>query len=238
MEKLGLDGEFYSTAIGMVKNMISQRKELENRVKGLNSHLLKQQTEFVRLIKAQKVLSTVSDDNTRATIDFVTGMVNKVLIELFPKDPFYIKMTPKLFAGSRPHLVMELYDSKGHLLDTSTQSGDGIKQVICFMYVICLIEIRKARRLVIFDERLNGLHARAKSCILGIMKILTKGGFQFIMVEYGFNDIGKLYNVEMKNGDSTLVSLDGINYNDMLVSVDDVDLSLLSEEGEEEPVED
>lgn len=238
MERLAVDKDFYLTSIGTIKSVISQRKSLENQVQQLNASLLKQQTELVKLIRAQKLLSTVSDDNTRKTIDFVTSMVNKVLLELFPKEPYYIKMEPKLHAGTRPHLVMELYDSEGHILDTSTQSGDGIKQVICFMYVICLIEIRKARRLVIFDERLNGLHASAKKCILGIMNILTKGGFQFIMVEYGFNSVGKMYNVERKNKESYLVSLDGINYNDMLVNVEDADLSVLDDEGEEEPVED
>lgn len=228
-----MERDFYSGAIGMVKANIENRRKIESRVKVLQKSLLEKQTLYVRMLNAQKVLSTVSDDNTRATLDFVTGMVNKVLLELFPKEPYTIKLENKLHAGTKPHIVMELCDSEGHVLDVSTQSGDGIKQVICFMYVVCLIEIRKGRRLVILDERLNGLHKNAKKCIASIMEILAKGGFQFIFVEYGLNDFGKIYNVERKtdisgtNMISELRAVENDDYDDDLVYVDDVDMSAL-----------
>lgn len=228
-----MERDFYSGAIGIVKANIENRRRIESRVKILQKSLLEKQTLYVRMLNAQKVLSTVSDDNTRATLDFVTGMVNKVLLELFPKEPYTIKLENKLHAGTKPHIVMELLDFKGNVLDVSTQSGDGIKQVICFMYVVCLIEIRKGRRLVILDERLNGLHRTAKKCIASIMGILAKGGFQFLFVEYGLNDFGKIYNVERKldmSGSemiSELRSVESDDYDDDLIYVDDVDMDAL-----------
>lgn len=234
-----MERDFYSGAIGAVKSSIESRRRVENRVEFLQKSLLEKQTLYVRMLNAQKILSTVSDDNTRATLDFVTSMVNKVLLELFPKEPYTIRLENKLYQGSKPHIIMELLDCQGHVLDVSTQSGDGIKQVICFMYVVCLIEIRKGRRVVILDERLNGLHKNAKKCIASIMGILAKGGFQFFFVEYGLNDFGKIYNVERKmdltTGDwiSELRSVEDGSYDDELVYVDDVDLSALGE-GEEE----
>lgn len=234
-----MERDFYSGAIGVVKANIENRRRIESRVKVLQKSLLEKQTLYVRMLNAQKVLSTVSDDNTRATLDFVTGMVNKVLLELFPKEPYTIKLENKLHAGTKPHIVMELLDFKGNVLDVSTQSGDGIKQVICFMYVVCLIEIRKGRRLVILDERLNGLHRSAKKCIASIMSILAKGGFQFLFVEYGLNDFGKIYNVERKfdmSGSemiSELRSVESDDYDDDLIYVDDVDMNALDPSFEE-----
>lgn len=234
-----MERDFYSGAIGVVKANIENRRRIESRVKVLQKSLLEKQTLYVRMLNAQKVLSTVSDDNTRATLDFVTGMVNKVLLELFPKEPYTIKLENKLHAGTKPHIVMELLDFKGNVLDVSTQSGDGIKQVICFMYVVCLIEIRKGRRLVILDERLNGLHRSAKKCIASIMNILAKGGFQFLFVEYGLNDFGKIYNVERKmdmSGSemiSELRSVESDDYDDDIIYVDDVDMDALDPSFEE-----
>lgn len=231
IEELSANRGFYTDSIARVKANIDNRRRVESRVKVLQKDLLEKQTLYVRMLNAQKVLSTVSDDNTRATLDFVTGMVNKVLLELFPKEPYTIKLDNKLHAGTKPHIVMELLDSEGNVLDISTQSGDGIKQVICFMYVVCLIEIRKGRRLVILDERLNGLHRSAKKCIASIMEILSKGGFQFVFVEYGLNDFGKIYNVERKMDTvsggmiSELRSVDDGRYDDEIIYIDDVDMN-------------
>ena len=232
MEKLQIGRDFYSSSIGILKNNLTQRKNLEKRVKVLNEKLVESQSLYLKMLNAQKILSTVSDDNTNSTLDFITSMVNKVLAELFPEDPYYIKMTSKLHAGCKPHIVVELFDGQGHSLDISTQNGDGIKQVVCFMYVICLIEIRKGRRLLILDERLNGLHKSAKRCISKIIEIFVEGGFQFIFVEYSLNNLGKIYNVERRNGESKLVAVEA-DYDDDLIYLSDVDLSALDEDYEE-----
>lgn len=239
MEKLQISRSFYGSTIGRVHEKLEKKKQLIEQVRKLDDRLVSQQTQYVDLLEAQRILSAVSDENTTKTLDYISSMVNKVLLELFPEDPYYIKMTPKLYAGTKPHLIVELYDANSHLLDVSTQSGDGIKQVVSFMYVICLIEIRKGRRLLILDERLNGLHKRAKNCLSKIIEIFTKGGFQFIFVEYSLNDIGKIYNVERVNipqtGQtiSTVSYVDG-EYTDDIIHLSEVDLSVLDESEVEE----
>ena len=93
--------------------------------------------------------------------------------------------------------------------------------------------------MVILDERLNGLNKNAKKCIASIMEILAKGGFQFIFVEYGLNDFGKIYNVERKtdisgtNMISELRAVENGDYDDDLVYVEDVDMSALDPTFEE-----
>lgn len=226
-----IDEGFYSTQIGVIKKALSNKKRLIKRQAELYEELKSSQNLYINMLDAQKLLSMISDDNTSKTLDFITGMVNKVLSEMFVTDTPRIVLTKKLYAGSKPHINVELIDGSGNSLDMALQSGTGLSQVVSFMYAVCLIEIRKGRRLLIMDERLNGLHKEAKKIISEVIKIFAKGGFQFIFVEYGLNDIGKIYNVEKRGDESNIISLDdGQEYNDDMIYISSVDLSSLDEE--------
>lgn len=227
----------YASLIGSIKRDLANKKNLQSKRDRLLTELKDSQSLLVRMLDAQRVLSTVSDDNTDKTLDFITSMVNKVLAEIFPTDTKRIYMKKKLFAGSKPHINIELVNGEGNTIDLTLQEGAGISQIISVMYVICLIEIRKGRRLLMLDEMLNGLHAEAKRVLSEIIKIFSEGGFQFIFVEYSLNDLGKIYNVEKRGNESQVIDLEGREYNDQMVfSEGDVDLSVLSdgyvEEGE------
>lgn len=225
---------FYSTYIGSIKKSLADKKRLEKRRDSLQKELLESQNAYVNMLDAQKLLSTISDDNTSKTLDFITGMVNKVLLEMFTTDTPHIVLTKRLYAGCKPHINVELVDGSGNTLDMALQSGTGISQVVSFMFAICLIEIRKGRRLLVMDERLNGLHKEAKRILSKVIEIFAEGGFQFIFVEYGLNNIGKIYNVEKRGDESHIVSLEkGQEYTDDMIYIDDVDLSLLSKSEEE-----
>lgn len=223
--------DWYGQQIGVVRKALADRSRLEASEAKLSEQLYQSQLELVNMLDAQKLLSTVSDDNTEKTLSFITGMVNKVLAEIFKSDIPRITLTKKLYAGSRPHVLVELINGSGNTLDMSIQSGVGLTQVVSFMYAICLIEIRKGRRLLIMDERLNGLHKEAKRILSEVIKIFAEGGFQFIFVEYGLNKLGKMYNVE-KRGDSSIIRAIDVDedYTDETVFLDGaVDLSLVDE---------
>lgn len=232
-----LSRDFYATSIGSLRKDLSNRKNLEKKVEQLKEQRLKCQKLFLQMVNAQKLLSTVSDDNTDQTLSFITGMVNKTLAEVFPGDVRRIHLRKKLFAGSKPHIIVELRNSDDDVMDMVLQNGAGLRQVVSFMYSLCLIEIRKGRRLFLSDECLNGLHREAKNIISKIIEIFSEGGFQFIFVEYELNNIGKFYNVEKRGNESTIVSLDGVEYDSSMIYINDVDLSVLDEnyvENEEE----
>lgn len=230
MEQVGMVGrDFYSSTIGALKKDIQNKRNLTKKRERLLSQLAESQEMYVRMINAQKLLSSVSDDNTEQTLSFITGMVNKVLAEIFPNSIRRIQLKKKLFGGSKPHINVVLINGEGVELELDLQEGDGIKQIVSIMYVICLIEIRKGRRLLILDERLNGLHARAKQVLAEILKIFSEGGFQFIFVEYSLNDLGKIYNIENRGGKSMAVYMEN-GYSDDLVYSEDVDLSVLDSE--------
>ena len=221
--------DFYSTIIGSLKKDLANKRNLTRKRENMLKSLQESQDEYVHMLDAQKLLSAVSEENTEQTLSFITGMVNKVLSEIFPNSTRRIILKKKLYAGSKPHINVLLVNGLGDELDLDLQEGDGIKQIISVMYVICLIEIRKGRRLLILDERLNGLHARAKQVLAEIIKIFAEGGFQFIFVEYSLNSIGKIYNIETRGDSSTPVYVEG-NYSDDLVYVEDADLSILDKD--------
>lgn len=225
----------YSNIISDLSSSLKMCRELEAKRQLLTNKYKEAENAYTEMVEAQKLISLLSDKNTNETLNYISGMVNKTLSEIFPMDKYYVKLERKLYQN-RPHITLELHqvDNSGvdHILDAAYQSGTGVSQVISFMYVICLIEIRKGRRLVILDERLNGLHLEAKRIIAKIIELFAKGGFQFIFVEYSLNNLGKTYNVERHEGSSYLQEFEG-EYKDDIIYVSDVDLSLLNPEGED-----
>ena len=118
-------------------------------------------------------------------------------------------------------------------MDLSIQSGAGLREVISFMFTICLIEIKKGRRIFISDEKLAGLHKEAKKIVSEIIKIFAEGGFQFVLVEYALNDLGKIYNVEKPSKDAVVLPLDdGVKYDDSTIFMfsHDADLSVVDKD--------
>lgn len=226
---------YYSDILASLNRDLRDKNKLEKRVEEGRKELAKAQQDYVNLLNAQKLLSTVSDDNTEATLLFVSGVINKALAEIFKSDTRRIYLSRKLYGGSKPHIVVELENGKGEKLDMSIQSGTGLRQIVSVLFVICLIEIRKGRRLLILDERLSGLHSEAKRILSEIINIFAEGGFQFIFVEYSLNTLGKLYNVEKPGNEAKVYALDGVEYNnDDVFLFSDVDLTLLDNDYQDE----
>lgn len=136
---------------------------------------------------ANKLLNAVSDKTLGAMLDTVTSAVNNVLGEMFRNsgDSYEIRLVKGLYAGRIAHMKLELMQN-GNPRDLNLQSGDGIKQVISFLFITLLISVSGGRRLIIMDEILNGLSPEAaEGAVAALFKTLAKSGFQFIMVDQG-----------------------------------------------------
>lgn len=205
----------YANTIVSLNTQLKNKQEYEKKYKKILKSLEKCQSEHITLTEAQQIISTVSDDNMNVTLDFITGIINKALQEIFPKAVFKVYLEKKLFAGSRPHINLKLEDVNGYSVKMK-YTGTGVSQIVSVLFSISLIEIRKGRRIVILDERLSGLHKEAKRIFTEILKIFTDAGFQFIFVEYGLNDLGKIYNVENIGEISRVYPLEG-EYDDTKV---------------------
>lgn len=160
---------------------------------------------------ANKLLNAVSDKTLGAMLDTVTSAVNNVLAEMFRNsgDTYEIRLVKGLYAGRIAHMKLELMQN-GNPRDLSLQSGDGIKQVISFLFITLLISVSGGRRLIIMDEVLNGLSPEAaEGAVAALLKTFAKNGFQFIMVDQGrynpgssIDDITKYVTIVKKDGTS------------------------------------
>lgn len=156
------------------------------------------------LIEAQRLLSTISEENTVRTLDYITGVINNALSEIFQGEGRQVSLDKELYRGRYAHIKVHLTTSTGAQRNLDLQTGSGVKEVISFLFTVCLIAVRGGRRFLIMDELLSGLHADAKAVIAELMGVFTEEGFQFLMVEYGLDNhkghsFGKIYNVESDN---------------------------------------
>lgn len=213
-----------------------QAQDIKAKIDVLTAKLSDMNAKYVNMIEAQQLLTTVSDSNTTAVLDYITGIINKTLGELFPHDSRRIFLEKTLYQGQHAHINIKLTGSNGKVRDLTLQSGTGLRQVISFLFVLSLIEIRKGRRLLLADELLSGLHPEAKRIVTDIIQIFAEEGFQFAFVEYGVNNLGKVYLVEKPNEIATVTPMDGVYNNEVFVfnrPPEDVDLTIHVEEAED-----
>lgn len=220
----------------VIEQKYIQAQDIKAKIDVLTAKLGNMNNQYVVMMEAQQLLATVSDANTTAVLDYITGIINKTLGELFPHDSRRIFLEKTMHNGQHAHINIKLTGSGGKTRDLTLQSGTGIRQVISFLFVLSLIEIRKGRRLLLADELLSGLHPEAKRITMDIVQIFAEEGFQFAFVEYGVNDVGRVYLVEKPNKIATVTPLDGVYNNEVFVfnrPPEDVDLSIHVDEAED-----
>lgn len=205
----------YTSRINDLRAAYKAKMQLQERIDKLVDDIGDMNKQYVVMLEAQQLLSTVSNNNTNAVLDYITGVINKALSELFPYDTRRIYLEKSLHAGQKAHIKVKVETSDGKERDLTLQSGTGLRQIISFLFVISLIEIRKGRRILLMDELLSGLHPEAKRVVMDIVQIFAEEGFQFVMVEYGVDDVGKIYLVEKPDKVATVTSLDG-NYENQI----------------------
>lgn len=226
----------FTNEIIMIEQSYKQAQDIKANIDVLTTKLNDMNIQYVNMVEAQQLLTTVSDANTTAVLDYITGIINKTLGELFPHDSRRIYLEKTMYQGQHAHINIKLTGTNGKTRDITLQSGTGLRQVISFLFVLSLIEIRKGRRLLIADELLSGLHPEAKRITTDIIKIFAEEGFQFAFVEYGVNDLGKVYLVEKPGAVATVTPMDGVYNNEVFVfnrPPEEVDLSLHVEEADE-----
>lgn len=183
-------------SISEVRSLRKQRHSAEIRRVEIAKELTNSTRQLELLEETRNILAIVNDSQTNMTLDFIVGIINKTLSEVFKGDVRAIHLEKSLYAGKHVHLNVKLTTASGATRDLKTQSGSGLREIISFLFLVCLIELQKARRVLILDELLNGVHSKAKQILGEIIEMFAGSGFQFIGVEYGLNNVGKLYNIE------------------------------------------
>ena len=227
--------QFTGSILGLQQSY-NNAEAIKSKIDNLAKKLEDMNNKYIVMIEAQQLLATVSDDNTKAVLDYMTGIINKTLGELFPHDNRRVYLEKQLYRGQHAHINVVLTGSNGKKRDLTLQSGTGLRQVVSFLFVLCLIEIRKCRQLLVLDEMLSGLHPVAKEIVMDVVQIFAEEGFQFVMVEYGVDSVGRLYLVEKPNNTATIAPYDGVYRNELFVlnrPPEEVDLSYRVDEEDE-----
>lgn len=227
----------YTANIMSLEAQYNQIEEIKHKIDLLAERLKDLNNSYVVMLEAQQLLTTVSDENTRVVLDYITGIINKALGELFPHDSRRIYLEKTMYRGQHAHINIKLTGTNGKTRDLQLQSGTGLRQTISFLFVLSLIEIRKSRRILLADELLSGVHAQAKRILMDVIKIFAEEGFQFIFVEYGVDNVGRIYIVEKPNDVATVTPIDGVYNNEVFIfnrPPEDVDLSIRVDEEEDE----
>lgn len=227
----------YTAQVMELEAQYNQVQTIKAKVDALVKKLEDMNNQYVVMLEAQQLLTTVSDENTRVVLDYITGIINKALGELFPHDTRRIYLEKTMYRGQHAHINIKLTGSNGRTRDLQLQSGTGLRQTISFLFVLSLIEIRKGRKILIADELLSGVHPTAKGILMDVIKIFAEEGFQFVFVEYGVNDVGRMYIVEHPHDKSIITPIDGKYNNEVFIfnrPPEEVDLSIRVEEGYDE----
>ncbi len=220
----------YSSEISRLRLKWEQHEQVKQKLEELSEKVKDMNKQYAVFVEAQQLLGVVSEQNTNYVLDYVTGVINKTLAEMFPFDPQKVYLEKTMHAGKYPHIKVKLLTSNGETRDLVLQCGTGQRQVISFLFVVCLIELRKCRRILLMDEILSGLHVTAKRVVKDIMRIFAEEGFQFVFIEHsGMSDLGKTYIVEKPDNTATATALEGEYHNEVFIfnrPVEDVDMSM------------
>lgn len=230
----------YSQAIMSYRSEYNNANALKQKVDKLTKQLEDMNTQYTVMLEAQQLLTAISDANTNNVLDYITGIINTTLGILFPHDSRKIHLEKTMYQGQHAHINIKLTGTNGKTRDLTLQSGTGLRQVISFLFVLSIIEIRKGRRILLADELLSGLHPEAKRIVMDILQVFAEDGFQFAFVEYGVNNVGRIYMVEKPNEVATVTPLDGVYNNEVFIfnrPPEEVDLSIHVDEEYDESME-
>lgn len=224
----------YTTQVISYRQQYENVKKIQEKIDNMTKRLSDMNSQYAVMLEAQQLLVSISNENTRSVLDYITGVINRALGELFPNDKRSIYLEKTIYREQYSHINVKLITGEGKERNIALQSGNGLGQVISFLFVVSLIEVRKGRRILVMDELLNGLHSKAKGIVADIMEIFAEEGFQFITVEYGLNNLGKIYLVEKPNDTATVTAFGDEPYNDEIFvfnrPVEEVDLSYTESE--------
>ena len=141
--------------------------------------------------KALQYIVMLSNDCTKALRDYMEGIINRALSLVFGENVYKFSLISDLKA-QKVHLnLLEFKNGQWNELVIGKQTGDGMGQIIAFLFSVVLTEITNHRMLFVVDEIMGGLHEKAVELVQRCIAEFEGHGGQFAMIEYTFEDFGK-----------------------------------------------
>lgn len=193
-----------------ISAMRAALNEKDKNIKTLLETLEKRKRLAEQVTLVNDTLQLIATANDKASLEvllYIQNIINQALKRMFVTGGYEISFRKSVTKGNNPMIHVELHERKANgeqiKLDFNLQTGDGVSQIVSFLFTLSLIEIRGLRPFIILDETLKGFHPAALPLVKNIISVFAKHGFQFVMVEYDL-DLGKLYHVTQTKGVSTI----------------------------------
>lgn len=166
---------------------------------------------YQKLVETQRVLNTISDKQFNDVLSFISSIINKALLAMYPEDRYRFELVSTLFSGKHPHINAVIQEFVNHTgtyeqLSIKRGIGNGQAQVISYLFLLSMYKVSNLRPIILIDEVLTGFHKQALEYVIKITEVFAKEGFQFIGVEYSFENFGdvKLVRKNASEGYSTI----------------------------------
>ena len=141
--------------------------------------------------KALQYIVMLSNDGTKALRDYMEGIINRALSLVFGENVYKFSLISDLKA-QKVHLnLLEFKNGQWNELVIGKQTGDGMGQIIAFLFYVVLTEITNNSMLFLVDEIMGVLHEKAVELVQRCIAEFEGHGGQFAMIEYTFEDFGK-----------------------------------------------
>ena len=176
------------------------KEMLEKQVEDLIAQNKLKSEDLDIVTNAITILKEISDDTVRRSYEFIQDSLNAALERIFRNSVRKIRLKETLLRKQYPQLEIELIVEGGKTRSLKSGSGHGLMQIISLLCTLSLIVITNSRRILVIDEVLSGLSARARMIVDEILWTFTTIGFQFVVNDHGFIPKGSnVYHLEMVN---------------------------------------
>lgn len=188
------------------KAMVRSKQQLSSNIKEFELKKKLSEEELDIVTNAIAILKQISDGVVTESKKFIEESLNSALERIFKNSVRKIRIKEYTTRGTYPQLELELTVEGGEKRLLSN-SGHGLEQIVSLLCILSLIVMTGNRRLLIMDEVLSGLSARARMIVDDIMWTFVSIGFQFIINEHGFIPKGShVIQFELKSGVSAIVA--------------------------------
>lgn len=210
IENLNFDYTTKLNNIELYKNLIQEENDYATRVNNTN--------------EALQILAAANDKASIEVLTYIANVINQALNRMFTTSAYKLSFRQATHGGKTPIIHAELHETKVDgdviLLDFDLQAGNGISQIISFLFTLSVIELTGVRQFIMLDETLKGFNPQALEIVIDIITVFAQHGFQFVMVEYDMN-MGKLYLVEQDLGVSHITHKETIDQSELYQPVPD-----------------
>lgn len=198
----------YESLLDVLQKKKNERESTQEYIDGENSKLEVLLGDWKYDREALQILSTVSDEDVQRILDYISDTINQTLAVIFRVDPMRIRLEKDLYNQEYPHINVTIEDERGRVRDLKTNQGDGIKQIVSVLFLLCVIEVTGKRRFVILDEVMRGIDKEAVKVMQMILQMFSEAGegeqgMQMMMINHNFEQFpnASTYLVEPQPGD-------------------------------------